>query len=417
MNDALAAAKIIGAGGEGFWKNAKSSPVLQAPADADFTKLARALNVTVTELFDLMNEQVDAYQRGFDQMLMLQGMEAKSLGIVLPSPEHFFSIACQSFAASLGMPVKILVGMQTGERASTEDAEEWAQTNMSRRAAETKPNIMAFVRRLERFGMIPEADWSLAWTDLTEPKASEKIERAVKMVTANKDSVASTRERVFTGPEIRAVMDLEPLSEADAMVEMPEPAADPQGQGQRNRGGGRSADRPFVSNARRRRERRGRSRKGYDPSQPRGADGRWIDTGQGQSKSLAMFLRSRRKDPGRQRTLDLGAVKNQAAISAAGGPDTRGYRRIIETHEANHALKEHGPGSPKWTRGSRLGKADLARIEEVVAASGPLKVVHKKGGDVRIEYRATIGKRTYRYFETVSKRRSALIFKTMWWEE
>ena len=242
MNDALAAAKIIGAGGEGFWKNAKSAPVLQAPPEANFTTIAKALGCTVDELFDLMNQQVEDYQRGFDQMLMLQGMEAKSLGIVLPSPEHFFSIACQSLAASFMMPVKILVGMQTGERASTEDAEEWASTNMSRRSSETIPNIMAFVRRLERFGMIPERDWSLAWTPLTEAKPGEKIDRAVKMVTANKDSVTATQERVFTNAEIRAAAgDFEPLSEADAKVEPPapeptdptaDPAADPPPTGQ-----------------------------------------------------------------------------------------------------------------------------------------------------------------------------------------
>lgn len=228
MNDAISAAKIIGAGGEGFWKNAKSAPVLQAPAEANFTTIAKALGCTVTELFDLMNEQVEAYQRGFDQMLMLQGMEAKSLGIVLPSPEHFFSIACQSFCASIQAPVKIIVGMQTGERASTEDAQEWAQTNMSRRSSETVPNIMALVRRLQRFGMIPERDWSLAWTPLTEARPGEKIDRAVKMVTANKSSVEATQERVFTNAEIRsAAGDFEPLNEAEAKVEPPAPPVDP----------------------------------------------------------------------------------------------------------------------------------------------------------------------------------------------
>lgn len=230
MNDALAAAKIIGAGGEGFWKNAKSAPVLQAPPEANFTTIAKALGCTVDELFDLMNEQVEAYQKGFDQMLMLQGMEAKSLGITLPSPEHFFSIACQSFAASLQMPVKILIGMQTGERASTEDAEEWAATCTSRRNAETIPGIKALIRRLERFGMIPNRDWSLAWTPLAEDKPGEKIDRAGKMVTANKASVEATSERVFTNAEIRAAAgDYEPLSDAEAKVEKAEtPPADPE---------------------------------------------------------------------------------------------------------------------------------------------------------------------------------------------
>jgi len=226
LNDLFAAEKIIGAGGEGFWKNAKSSPVLEVDKDAKVETMAKMAGVPVSELADKMGEQVEAWQRGFDEMLMLQGIQAKALGVTLPSPEHFFSVAVQSFAASLCMPVKILVGMQTGERASTEDAEEWAQTIMSRRNSETRPNIMALVRRLERFGMIPDRDWSLAWTDLTEPRASEKIDRVAKMAEVNA-KVQAQAERVFTGAEMRAVLDLEPLSEADAKVEPPAPAQPP----------------------------------------------------------------------------------------------------------------------------------------------------------------------------------------------
>jgi hypothetical protein len=223
LNDLFSAEKIIGAGGEGFWKNAKSSPVLEVDKDAKIEQMAKAMGVSPSEVADKMGEQVEAWQRGFDELLMLQGMTAKALGVTLPSPEHFFAVAVQSFAASISIPMKILVGMQTGERASTEDAEEWAQTNMSRRSSLVIPNIMALVRRLERFGMIPERDWSLAWTALTEAKPTEKIDRAKKMAETNQVSVTATRERVFTGAEIRAVMDLEPLSDADAQVEPPEP--------------------------------------------------------------------------------------------------------------------------------------------------------------------------------------------------
>ncbi len=409
-NDLLTVEKIIGAGGEGFWKNAKSSPVLEIDKEANVERMALAMGVPVEEVADKMGEQVEAWNKGFDEMLMLQGMTAKALGVTLPSPEHFFSIAVQSFAASLCMPVKILVGMQTGERASTEDAEEWAQTCMSRRSTLVIPNILSLVRRLELFGMIPKADWHLAWADLTEPKASEKADRAKKMTDANKVSGEATGERVFTNAEIRAVMDLEPLSDADRLIERPEPEETEEG----GQGGGRAADRPFATNARKRRLRRGRARKGYDPSQPRGKDGRWVDTGAGKAPSLTAFMRSQRKHPGRHRTLDLGEVGNRAAISAAGGPDTRGWRRLLETSEVNHALKGHGRGSPKWERGSRLTRADFGKIEQIVGAGQPV-LVRKKGGDVRLIYRAEIDGRRYTYVETVSRSRAALIFKTMWW--
>ncbi len=210
-NDLIDLEKIKGAGGEGFWKNAKSAPVLQVDKDADIRRMAAAMGVPESEIRDKLDEHVENWQKGFDQLLMLQGMEAKALGITLPSPEHFWAAPLQSFAASMNIPMKILVGNQTGERASTEDAEEWAQTNMSRRSEQTIPNIMAFVNRLERFGIIPERDWSLDWTDLTESSMSEKIDRAFKMAETN---AKSQGEIIFTGDEIRGAVDLEPLSDA-----------------------------------------------------------------------------------------------------------------------------------------------------------------------------------------------------------
>lgn len=213
-NDLIDMEKIKGAGGEGFWKNAKSAPVLEVDKEANIRDMAKVMGVPESEIADRMNEQVEDWQKGFDQLLMLQGMQAKTLGVTLPSPEHFFGIALQSFAASMRIPTKILVGMQTGERASTEDAAEWSQTNMSRRTGQVIPNIMIFVNRLERFGILPEKDWHIDWTDLTETSMGEKIERTVKMADVNQ-KMKDSGEFVFTPEEIRAAADYEPLSDAD----------------------------------------------------------------------------------------------------------------------------------------------------------------------------------------------------------
>lgn len=213
-NDLIDMEKIKGAGGEGFWKNAKSAPVLEVDKEADIRSMAKAMGVPESEIADRMNEQVSDWQQGFDQLLMIQGIQAKTLGITLPSPEHFWAAPLQSFAASVSIPLKILVGNQTGERASTEDASEWAKTNMSRRTGQVLPNIMMLVKRLERFGIIPEKDWFLDWTDLTETSMGEKIDRTVKMAEVNA-KMQSSGEWVFTPEEIRAAADYEPLSETD----------------------------------------------------------------------------------------------------------------------------------------------------------------------------------------------------------
>ena len=214
-NDLVDLEKIKGSGGEGFWKNAKSAPVLEADKDMDIATMAKGLGVTPAELGDKMSEQVEDWQKGFDSLLFFKGMQAKTLGVTLPSPEHFWAAPLQSFAASIGIPLKILVGSQTGERASTEDASEWAQTIMARRSSMVVPNIMALVRRLEQFGILKDGmDYFIDWNDLTEASMGEKVDRANKMADTNQ-KMKDTGELVFTPEEIRAAVDYEPLSDAE----------------------------------------------------------------------------------------------------------------------------------------------------------------------------------------------------------
>lgn len=219
-NDLLTIEKVSGAGGEGFWKNAKSAPVFSTDQTIDMQQMAKGMGVAVDKLADAMNEQVEDWQRGFDKLLMLQGMKADFPAVNLPDPENFYNIALQSFTASINMPTKILVGMQTGERASTEDATEWAQTIMSRREDETIPSIMSLVDRLEQVGVLPEKDWYLDWEDLTEVSMADKVSRASAMADTNQ-KMASTNELVFTPDEIRRVVDLEPLSDDEKYLTDP----------------------------------------------------------------------------------------------------------------------------------------------------------------------------------------------------
>ena len=200
--------KITGAGGEGFWRNAKGAPVFQTDPEINLENMAKGMGVGTEELADKMDKQVSDWLKGFDSMLMLQGIEAKTLGVTLPVPEHFFNVALQVFAASVPIPQKILTGMQTGERASTEDSNEWARTNTARRINMVVPLIMEFLGRLEAFGMIPERDWSLKWESLTEDGMDQKINRAFKMAEVNSKS---PDEEVFTVDEMRDAVGLPPI--------------------------------------------------------------------------------------------------------------------------------------------------------------------------------------------------------------
>lgn len=219
FNDLVTLEKVNGAGGEGFWKNAKSAPVLNVDKDAELSKLALLLGAEdESQIAEKMGEVVGDWQEGFDKLLMLQGIETKSLGITLPQPSEFRDGPLQSFAASLPCPLKVLLGSQTGERASTEDSKEWSRTGMSVRLRFVIPNIKRTLKALTAAGVLPPAEWIVDWDDLTAPDGKDKQERAKTMAAIRKDLMGSG-EIVFEEAEIREVMGYEPRAETATLGE------------------------------------------------------------------------------------------------------------------------------------------------------------------------------------------------------
>lgn len=228
-NDLIDMEKIKGAGGEGFWKNAKAAPVLEVDKDASLREMSAIMGVEEDGLLEAMNKQVEDYSKGFDNLLMLQGIQAKPMNVQLSVPESFFMVALQSFAASVEIPLKVLVGSQSGERASTEDAREWSQTINSRRINSTIPLIEAFVEAMSQVGILV-GDWHVKWSDLTRATVSDKLELAAKMSAINmRTDVRKTGEKVFTKEEIRAAVDYpeQPRNGSLEPTVQPEPPALP----------------------------------------------------------------------------------------------------------------------------------------------------------------------------------------------
>jgi hypothetical protein len=227
-NDLLTMEKISGSGGEGFWKNSKASPVLRVDKDAKIEDMARAMRVQPNQIQQAMNDQVADWQRGFDKLLMIQGMEAMVLPITLPQPQEFFDICLQCYAASINMPTKVLIGNQQGERASTEDSAEWNKANMARRENEVVPLFQFMIRKLVAVGILPEADWQTDWPDLAQTTQTEKVAIAKTLSDINAVSYNASGEITFTPDEIREAADYEPLAPEDyTPPASPNPPANP----------------------------------------------------------------------------------------------------------------------------------------------------------------------------------------------
>jgi hypothetical protein len=199
FNDLIDLEKIKGAGAEGFYKNSKSSPVLSMDKDAKISSLAAAMGVEVGEVADKMQEVVADWNKGFDASLFMQGIDATFPQISLAQPQQFYAMHLQSLAAAAEIPLKILVGMQTGQRASTEDAKEFNQTIMSRRNNTLKPTVFTFINRMVEFGALSKADWIIDWDDLTESSSSEKLSKSKILSGINHE----LGDEIFSPMEIR----------------------------------------------------------------------------------------------------------------------------------------------------------------------------------------------------------------------
>lgn len=229
-NALLDAEKVIGGGSEGFWKNARQSMSLDIDTNSDMGKLARALGVGIEELGAKLNDVVDDWAKGFDKALITQGIKPETFNITMPQPAEFQDGPIHMFAASVRMPVRVMIGNVTGERATTEDELAWSKRCNSLRTKEKIPLIKTFLNRLEACGALPRVDWYIEWGDLTEGTLTERLDTAAKMADINAKMLGTGDSLPFSSDEIReaAGYDADEEDDFDEGDEEPEtPEIDP----------------------------------------------------------------------------------------------------------------------------------------------------------------------------------------------
>lgn len=208
-NACVSLEKVEGGSGESFLKNAARQLNVNFEKEIDFNNLASLYGVSVSDLQDKFNEAALEVNRGNDVLLTTQGASVTPLVTAVADPGPTYDVNLQTFAASVDMPVKIIVGMQTGERASSEDQKYMNSRGQSRRQ-DLSFDIEDLVDKLIVLRIVsPVAEKTVVWDDLTEATGGEKLDNAAKMSAINQTSLA-TGEQVFTVEEIRVAAGYEP---------------------------------------------------------------------------------------------------------------------------------------------------------------------------------------------------------------
>lgn len=210
--------KVEGGSGESFLKNAARHLSVSFDKEVDLGNIAQMYGVSLQELHTKFNEAARDINRGNDVMLINQGAKVDPLVSNIPDPRPTYDVNLQTVSAALDIPSKILVGMQTGERASTEDQEYFNSRCQSRRA-DLAFEFEGLIDHLMRVRVIDTmAEYTVMWDDLSERKPSDKLAAAKIMSEINVAAIA-TGQPVFEPDEIREAAGYDPIEFDDPLTD------------------------------------------------------------------------------------------------------------------------------------------------------------------------------------------------------
>lgn len=191
--------KVLGGAGESFLKNASRQLNVNYDSEVDLEDIARANGGSVAELHENLSGHVRDINSGVDLLMMTQGATVNPMTVAVSDPMPSYNVALQVFAASVKVPVKVLVGNITGERASTEDIKQLNDRCQSRRVSEVTAHLEKFVAKLKAIGMLSAGQYSVMWNDLRESTDAERAEHVTKLATIVETIARAEQSQLMTG--------------------------------------------------------------------------------------------------------------------------------------------------------------------------------------------------------------------------
>jgi hypothetical protein len=206
FNSLMDLRKIIGAGGEGFYRNAAQSVV--------FSLKDGASSKTNAPQLEAFNEQFDDFTRNrMRRSFMSPGLDPNVMSSDLGDPKNHFNNALNDVAAASKTPATILIGQQTGRLASSEDGRQHMSMVNSRRENFMTEMVTDVLDWLIKWGILPASEFTVEWDDLLTLSDKEKLENADKMATVNEKQFKSGGSPVFEADEIREAAGFDPEDE------------------------------------------------------------------------------------------------------------------------------------------------------------------------------------------------------------
>ena len=165
-NNLLDLVKTRGGSGEMFWKGGFPGISFETvPGMEDATIDQTGLRLEMTN-----------YMEGLQRYIALEGLSAKSLAVQVADPTGHIKANLQEICVALGCPMRIFIGTEAAQLASTQDKDTWSNRLMLRRNEYLSSMVIRpFFDRLMMFGILPEVkEYYVWWPDLNAPTGKDR---------------------------------------------------------------------------------------------------------------------------------------------------------------------------------------------------------------------------------------------------
>lgn len=185
--------KLIGGSAEMFWRGAR--PGYAGSAQEGY----KVGDKTKSDL----KQQIEEYEHDLRRVLVSEGVDLKSLAQQIADPKGHAEIQLQAISSITGIPVRILVGSERGQLASSQDDSQWKEWIEGRRLEQAEPLIVRpFVDRMISHGVLAEPlsteqGYSVNWSDLFTIDDGDKADIGQKRSNALKSYMDSGAEMMM----------------------------------------------------------------------------------------------------------------------------------------------------------------------------------------------------------------------------
>tara|TARA_R110002020_G_scaffold376130_3_gene587287 strand:+ start:12025 stop:13527 length:1503 start_codon:yes stop_codon:yes gene_type:complete len=174
--------KLAGGSAEMYWRGAFPGLTFSPNPNIDIE--------TVSIDTSALRDSVEQYQNSLQRYLYAEGLETKALSPTVVDPSPQVRIQLEALCVQLGCPLRIFLGSERGELASSQDSDSWESRLKKRRSKYIAPRIIAkVVNRLIKYGALPTPTngFKIKWENtnqLPEEVQAKITEARIKAIAA-----------------------------------------------------------------------------------------------------------------------------------------------------------------------------------------------------------------------------------------